>query len=75
MRGAGVSLCTLVVGNAANAITNLMDVSGSDQAVVEASTINDAYYEIDAGGSLRVTTATGATQPACLVVVEGVVVA
>jgi hypothetical protein len=48
-----------------------MDVSGSDQAVVRATTINDAYYEIADGGSLRVTTATGATQPDCIVFVLG----
>jgi hypothetical protein len=71
MKGAGVASCTLTVGNAGNAITNAMDVSGSDQAVVRCTSINDAYYEIAGGGSLRVTTAAGATQPDCIVFVLG----
>jgi hypothetical protein len=75
LEGAGVSGTTLTVGNAGTAITNAMAVSGSDQAVIEATTIDDAHFEIGAGGVLSVTTAVGATQPACLVVVEGVVVA
>lgn len=73
LRGAGVGSCTLTVGNGANAITNAMAVSGSDQAVVRAASIDDAYYEIAATtGTLRVTTAAGATQPECLVVVTAV---
>ena len=75
MRGAGVASCTCVVGNAANAITNLMDVSPIDKSIVRATTIDDAFYDIAGGGSLRVTTATGATQPAMLVVVTGVLFA
>lgn len=72
LRGAGVSTTTGVVGNAGNAITNLFDLSGSDTAVVRTTTLNDANWEIAAGGSLRFTTATGATQPACTVYVLAV---
>lgn len=72
MTGAGVASCTLVVGNAANAITDAMDVSGSDKAIVRAAEIDDAQHEIAAAGTLRITTAVGATQPDCLVYVLGV---
>lgn len=75
MRGAGVASCTLVVGNAGNAITNAMDVSVADTTLIRCSSLDDTYFEIAAGGSLRVTTAAGASQPDCLVVVEGVRVA
>ena len=75
LRGGGVATTTLQVKNAANAITDAMDASGSDTAIVRATTIDDANYEIAAGGTLRVTSATGATQPAALVVVNAVRVA
>lgn len=75
LTGAGVSSTTLTVGNAGNAITDAMAVSGSDQAVVRATTINDANWEIAAAGSLRVTTATGASQPDCVVYVTALRVA
>lgn len=75
MRGAGVATTLLTVGNGAAAITNGMDVSGADKAVVRAAEIDDAAHEIAAGGSLRVTTSVGATQPACTVYVLGVRVA
>ncbi len=69
LRGAGVADTTLQVFNGANAITDAMAASGSDTAIVRATTINDANYAIAAAGTLRVTSATGATQPAALVVV------
>jgi len=72
LRGAGVATTTLQVFNATNAITDAMDASGSDKAVVRAAEIDDAAYEIAAGGTLRVTSAAGATQPAALVVVDAV---
>ncbi len=75
LRGAGVSTTTLQVKNGANAITDAMAASGSDQAVVRCASLNDAYWEIAAGGTLRVTSATGATQPAATVYVLGVRVA
>lgn len=75
MKGAGVALCTLQVKNGANAITNAMDVSVADTTIVESATIDDAQWDIAAGGTLRITTATGATQPAAYVVIEGIRVA
>ena len=75
LRGAGVATTTLQVKNGMDAITNAMAASGSDQALVRAASIDDAHYEIAAGGTLRVTSATGATQPAALVVVTAVRVA
>jgi hypothetical protein len=75
LRGAGVATTTLQVKNGTNAITNAMAASGSDQAIVHAGTINDANWEIAAGGTLRVTSATGASQPDATVFVLGVKVA
>lgn len=75
LTGAGVATTTLKVQNGATTITDAMDVSGSDKAIIRAATIDDAQHEIAAGGTLRVKTETGATQPACTVYVLGVRVA
>jgi hypothetical protein len=75
LRGAGVSTTTLQVKNGTSAITDAMAASGSDKALVRAATIDDAAWEIAAGGTLRVTSATGATQPAATVYVTGIRVA
>jgi len=75
LRGAGVATTTLQVKNGTSAITDAMAASGSDNAIVRAAEIDDAAYEIDAAGTLRVTSATGATQPDALVVVTAVRVA
>lgn len=75
LRGAGVPSTTLQVKNGADAITSTMAASGADQALVRATSINDAFHEIAAGGTLRVTSASGATQPAATVYVLGVRVA
>jgi len=72
LKGAGVATTTLQVFNTAAAITDAMAASGSDKALVRAAEIDDAAYEIDAAGILRVTSATGATQPDALVVVTAV---
>src|SRR5207244_393511 len=56
-------------GTVTNAITSAMAGSGSDTALVRATTIDDANWEIAAAGTLRVTSAVGATQPACTVYV------
>lgn len=72
LTGAGVESATLQLKNGTtNAITDAMAASGSDQALVRAATINDAYHEIAAGGTLRVTGASGATMPAAVVYVLG----
>lgn len=76
LRGAGVTSTTLQVFNGTSgAITDTMAVSGSDTSLVRAEYLNDAYYEIAAGGKLRITTASGASQPNALVVVTAVRVA
>jgi len=75
LRGAGVATTTLQVKNGSNAITDAMAASGSDTAVVRAATINDAYWEIAGTGTLRVTSATGASQPDATVFVLGIRVA
>lgn len=69
LRGAGVASTTLTVKNSATAITDAMAASGSDKAIVRAATLDDAQWELAAGGTLRVTSATGATQPAATVYV------
>ena len=70
--GAGVATTTLQVKNAANAITDAMAASGSDKDLVRAAVIDEAYHEIAAGGTLRVTSATGATQPKATLYVLGI---
>lgn len=75
LTGGGVSTTTLKVQNGATAITDAMDVSGSDKALIRAATIDDAQHEIAAAGTLRIKTETGATQPACIVYVLGIRVA
>jgi len=75
LTGAGVASTTLKVQNGATTITDAMDVSGSDKAIVRATTIDNAQHEIAAGGTLRIKTETGATQPACTVYVLGIRVA
>jgi hypothetical protein len=75
LRGVGVATTTLQIFNGTDAITDAMAASGSDTDIVRAATIDDAHYEIDAAGTLRVTSATGATQPDALVVVTAVRVA
>lgn len=72
LRGAGVATTTLQVKNGANAITDAMAASGSDKALVRCASLDDAYWEIAAGGTLRVTSATGATQPDATVFVLGI---
>lgn len=54
--GAGEASDTIQVKNGANAISDAMDWSGADKAVVRAAQIDDANHEIAAGGTLRVTT-------------------
>lgn len=75
LRGAGVSTTTLQLKNGANAISSLLAASGSDKDLVRTVSIDDAYYEIAAGGTLRWTSATGATQPNALAVVIAVRIA
>jgi hypothetical protein len=61
--------------NGANIISGTMSTAAADQTKVAAATIDDAYWEVAAGGTLRVTSSGGATQPKCMVFVEGVLIA
>jgi len=54
--GAGETSDTIQIKNGTNAITDAMDWSGADKAVVRAGEIDDAQHEIASGGILRVTT-------------------
>ena len=54
--GAGESSDTIQVLNSGDAITDAMDWSGADNAIVRAASIDDAYATIAAAGTLRVTT-------------------
>lgn len=73
--GAGASGNSYVVKNGANAITDTIDGNITDKKSVKADTIDDAYYEIDAGGTLRVTWVKSGGNSAALVIVKGVKVA
>lgn len=67
---------TITVKNGANAISDAIDINVADKTVKRAGTIDDANYEIAAGGTLRVTrTKTSAANVACEVVVLGLRVA
>lgn len=75
LQGAGVSSAVLTVKNGSTAITDGMVASGSDKAIVRAATLDDAQWEVAAGGTLRVTGSAGATQPDATVLVTAVRVA
>jgi hypothetical protein len=75
LQGAGVASSVCTVKNGANAITDTMAASGADKAVVRAASLDDAQWDIAAGGTLRVTFSAGATQPAATVFVETIRVA
>lgn len=72
LTGAGVASTTITVKNGATAITDAIAASGSQKAKTNAATFDSAQWEIAAAGTLRITSATGATQPACVVLVEAV---
>jgi hypothetical protein len=63
------------VYNGANAVSSTMSTAAADTTIARATTIDEAYYDVAAGGTLRITSSGGATQPKCLVVVEGVLMA
>lgn len=54
--GAGEASDTIQLFNGANAISDAMAWSGADNAIVRAATLDDAYSEVAAGGTLRATT-------------------
>lgn len=50
---AGGGAGTLQLFNGADAITDAMSLNVADQTIVRAATLNDAFHEIAAGGTLR----------------------
>lgn len=54
-QGAGGAADTIQIKNGANAISDAMDVNVADQIVTRVSTLDNAQWEIAAGGTLRVT--------------------
>lgn len=67
---------TIQVKNGSNAITDAMSININDQAIARATSINDANWEIAAGGTLKVTrTRSASTDETCTVFVRGVRVA
>lgn len=73
---AGGGAGTIQVKNGANAITDAMSINVADQTVVRPTTIDDAYWEIAAAGTLRISrTRTASTDESCEVVVSGIRVA
>jgi hypothetical protein len=58
-KGLGTAGDTIQVLNATNAITDAIDINIADTTRAAAGTIDDAYVEIAAGGTLRVTETDG----------------
>jgi len=76
LTGAGVANTTFTVETGAGtAITDAMAGTGTDKALVRCATLDDAQWDIAGGGTLRVESKTGATQPAATVFVRCVPVA
>ena len=76
LTGAGVANTTFTVETGAGtAITDAMAGTGADKALVRCATLDDAQWDIAGGGTLRVESKTGATQPAATVFVRCVPVA
>lgn len=74
--GNGGGAGTIQVKNGANAITDAMSININDGVIARAASIDDAYQDIAAGGTLRVTRdRTASTNEACIVYVQVVRVA
>ncbi len=74
-RGLGTASDTITLKNGTtNAITNAISISGADKSVALVGTIDDAFWDIAAAGTLRVTETDGGgnDSPATTVVVIGV---
>lgn len=76
-RGTGTASDTITITDGTNAITDAIDISGADKTVARVGTIDDAYHEIAAAGTLRVTETDGggSDSPATTVYVSAIRVA
>lgn len=73
---AGGGAGTITVQNAGTAITNAMSIDIADRTILAAATIDDASWDIPAGGTLRIVrTRTASTDETCDVFIECVRVA
>jgi hypothetical protein len=52
---------TIIVKNATTAISSTLDLNVSDKVIARTTTLDDAAWEIDAAGTLKVTGASGVT--------------
>lgn len=75
LTAAGDPANTYTIKNAGNAITNAITPGAADTTFALCSEINDANYEIAAGGTLRISHVRTGGSSAALVVVLGIKVA
>lgn len=68
---AGGAANTITVKNTADAISDAISINVNDKVVARAGTIDDAYHEITAGGTLRITRTKAGGNAACIVYVHG----
>lgn len=70
--GTGGAADTIIVKNAANVISSTLDMNIADTTIARATTLNDLYWDIAAGGTLRVS---GASAVNAAVFVECILIA
>jgi len=75
--GLGTAGDTIQIFNGANNITDAIDINNADQTIGRATTIDDAYHEVAASGTLRVTETDGGgtDSPSTIVYVSAIRVA
>lgn len=74
--GGGAGTIQVFNGTGGNAITDAMSINVNDKVVVRCAEIDDAYHEIAAGATVRVTrTRTASTDETCTVYIETIRVA
>ena len=71
LKGLGTTSDTITIKNGSDAITNAIDIDAADNTRVGLTTRNDAFAQIAAAGTLRITETDGggADSPACDVMV------
>jgi adhesin HecA-like repeat protein len=75
LTGAGVASSVCTLKSTAAAISNALDTSGADTAIVRAGTLDNTNCTIVSGGKLRITGSAGATMPALTAFILAVPVA